>query len=91
MFGHARAVLREAGVPEVVIDTQIVAWNPNESLGSAILEVAHEKHCGTVVIGYAAFSWFQELLHRHLADVLLQKAAGILLYLRLPPAPLGWH
>jgi K+-sensing histidine kinase KdpD len=81
MFGHARAVLREAGVPEVVIDTQIVAWNPNESLGSAILEVAHEKHCGTVVIGYAAFSWFQELLHRHLADVLLQKAVGIAVWI----------
>jgi nucleotide-binding universal stress UspA family protein len=49
IFGHARAVLREAGVPEEVIDTQIVAWNPNESLDSAILEVAHEKtlrHCG---------------------------------------------
>jgi hypothetical protein len=42
-------VLREAGVPEEVIDTQIVARNPNESLDSAILEVAHEKHCGTVV------------------------------------------
>jgi hypothetical protein len=69
-FGHARAVLREAGVPEEVIDTQIVAWNPNESLDSAILEVAHEKHCGTVVVGYAASSWFQELLHRHLAEVL---------------------
>jgi nucleotide-binding universal stress UspA family protein len=81
MFGHARAVLREAGVPEEVIDTQIVARNPNESLDSAILEVAHEKHCGTVVVGYAAFSWFQELLHRHLAEVLLQKAAGIAVWI----------
>jgi len=81
MFGHARAVLREAGVPEDVVDSQIVAWNPNESLDSAILEVAHEKHCGTVVVGYAAFSWFQELLHRHLADVLLHKAAGIAVWI----------
>jgi len=41
MFGRALAVLLEAGVPEEVIDTQIVAWNPNENLDSAILEVAH--------------------------------------------------
>jgi K+-sensing histidine kinase KdpD len=81
MFGRALAVLLEAGVPEEVIDTQIVARNPNESLDSAILEVAHEKHCGTVVVGYAAFSWFQELLHRHLAEVLLQKAAGIAVWI----------
>jgi nucleotide-binding universal stress UspA family protein len=81
MFGHARTVLREAGVPEKAIDTQIVPWNPNESLGSAILEVAYERHCGTVVVGYAAFSWFQELLHPHLAEVLLQKAAGIAVWI----------
>src|SRR5262249_33100666 len=76
MFGHARAVLPEAGVPEEVIDTQIVARNPNESLHAAILEVAHETHDRTVAAGYAAFSWFQDTLHRHLAEVLLQKAAG---------------
>jgi len=76
MFAHAKALLREARVPEEVVDTKIVASNPNESLGSAILEVAHQKHCGTVVVGYAAFSWFQEHLHAHLAEVLSQKAAG---------------
>ena len=49
--------------------------------GKTLLEVAREKHCGTVVVGYAAFSWFQELLHRHLAEILLQKAAGIALWI----------
>ena len=81
MFERARALLSKSGVPEEVVDTQIVAGNPNESLDSAILEVAHEKHCGTVVVGYAAFSWFQEHLHRHLAEVLLQKAAGIAIWI----------
>ena len=81
MFERARALLSKSGVPEEVVDTQIVAGNPNESLDSAILEVAHERHCGTVVIGYAAFSWFQEHLHRHLAEALLQKAAGIAIWI----------
>jgi nucleotide-binding universal stress UspA family protein len=81
MFARARAVLRRAGVPEGVVDTQTVAWDPNESLDSAILEVAQEKHCGTVVVGYAAFSWLQERLHSHLAVALLQKAAGIAIWI----------
>ena len=81
MFERARALLSKSGVPEEVVDMQIVAANPNESLDSAILEVAHEKHCGTVVVGYAAFSWFQEHLHRHLAEALLQKAAGIAIWI----------
>jgi nucleotide-binding universal stress UspA family protein len=81
MFERARALLREASVPEEVVDTDIVASNPNESLDSAILEIAHEKHCGTVVVGYAAFSWFQDLLYAHLAEVLLQKAAGIAVWI----------
>jgi nucleotide-binding universal stress UspA family protein len=76
VFAHAKAKLREAGVPEEVVETQIVPWNPNESLEAAILEVAHERHCGTVVVGYAAFSWLHQLWHPHLADTLLQKAAG---------------
>jgi len=81
IFAHAKARLREAGVPEQAIDTQVVAWNPNESLGTTILEAAHEQHCGTVVVGYTAFSWFQELLHPHLAEFLMQKAAGIAIWI----------
>jgi nucleotide-binding universal stress UspA family protein len=81
MFARARALLRRAGVPEEVVDTQTVAWDPNETLDSAILEVAQEKHCGTVVVGYAAFSWFQERLHAHLAEALLRKAAGIAIWI----------
>src|SRR5215467_3409408 len=81
MFARARALLRRAGVPEGVVDTQTVAWDPNESLDSAILEVAQEKHCGTVVVGYAAFSWLQERLHSHLAEALLRKAAGIAIWI----------
>jgi nucleotide-binding universal stress UspA family protein len=80
MFTRARALLHKAGVPEEVVHTQTVVGNPNESLDSAILDIANEKHCGTVVVGYAAFSWFQEHLHRHLADALLQKAAGIAIW-----------
>jgi len=81
MFTRARALLREARVPEEFVETTIVASDPHESLDSAILEVAHEKHCGTLVVGYAAFSWFQELLHAHLAEALLQKAAGIAIWI----------
>ena len=81
MFARAKAMLRQAGVPEDVVDTQTVAWNPNESLDTAILQVAHEKHCGTVVVGYAAFSWLQERLHSNLAESLLQKAAGIAIWI----------
>lgn len=81
MFARARAVLQEAGVREELVETQIVERNPNESIDSAILEVAQEKHCGTVVVGYAAFSWFHEHLHPHLAEVLLQKATGIAIWI----------
>jgi nucleotide-binding universal stress UspA family protein len=81
ILARARDLLFKAGVPKEVVDTQIVAWNPSKSLDSAILEVAHEKHCGTVVVGYAAFSWFRELLQPHLADVLLQKAPGIAIWI----------
>ena len=81
MFMRARALLREGGVPEEVVDTKIVAWNPNERLDSAILEVAQEEHCGTVIVGSAAFLRSQELLHAHFSEVLPQKASGIALWI----------
>jgi nucleotide-binding universal stress UspA family protein len=80
LFARARALLRKRGVPEEVVETETVVGNPNDSLDSAILEVAHEKNCGTVVVGYAAFTWFREHLHRHLAEALQQNAAGIAIW-----------
>jgi hypothetical protein len=74
MFAHARTMLRGVGVPEQFVDTQIVASNPNESPGSAILEIAHERHCGTVVVGFAA-------VHPHLAEALLRNQAGIAVWI----------
>jgi nucleotide-binding universal stress UspA family protein len=71
MLERAKTQLHKAGVPKEAVDTKIVPSNPNESLGSAILEVAHQKHCGTVVVGYSAFSGFQELR---------QKAEGLAIW-----------
>jgi nucleotide-binding universal stress UspA family protein len=81
MFAHGKEILGAAGVPEQAVDTQTVDWNPNEGLDSAILRLADEKHCGTIVVGYAAFSWFHGLLHAHLADVLLKNAAGVAIWI----------
>jgi nucleotide-binding universal stress UspA family protein len=81
IFARARELFNRAGVPEEVVETEILARNPNESLDSTILEVAQDRHCGTIVVGYAAFSRFRKLMQPQLAEVLVKKAPGIAIWI----------
>ena len=80
VFARAQQRLCQAAVPEWAVETQIAAPVSGEALDTTILEAARQARCGTVVVGRTAFSWLQELLHSHLADILLQQAKGCTLW-----------
>jgi K+-sensing histidine kinase KdpD len=73
IFAKARAILQEANIPEQAIETQIYTPIPGQDLATAIIDVAHDTACGTVVVGRSSFSWLRELLQRHVADKLSQE------------------
>ena len=47
-----------------------------ESVAEGILDTARKNDIHTVVVGRAALPWFKEMLHRHVGNELVAKAAG---------------
>ena len=81
VFARALTRLWQAAVPESAVATQIAPPVSGEALDTTILEAARQAQYDTVVVGHTAFSWWQELLHPHLADTLLQQAKGCTLWI----------
>jgi nucleotide-binding universal stress UspA family protein len=87
VFVKARAILQEANIPEQAIETQIYIPVPGQDITTAIVDVAHDMGCGTVVVGRSSFSWMHELLQPHVADKLSQAEHAFKLWVVEDDAP----
>jgi len=79
-LAHAVATLKEANIPEQAIETQIYAPVPGEDIATAIIDVARDHACGTVVVGRSSYSWLRELMQSHVADKLAEQAPAFNLW-----------
>jgi K+-sensing histidine kinase KdpD len=67
-------------VPVQAVATLVVTPVPGEELDTCILDVARQQACGTIVVGRASFSWWQEVFKEHIADKLVTKSQGLTLW-----------
>lgn len=72
----ARSVLRQARVPEEVIQERYTT-TIHGSVAKEALEVANQLGCGTIVVGRQSFPWYQELTKHHVAEDLLKDAENV--------------
>lgn len=89
IFTKARAILREANIPEQAIETQIYIPVPGQDITTAIVDVAQDAACGTVVVGRSSFSWLRELLQQHVADKLSQEEHAFEVWIVEDDAPVS--
>jgi nucleotide-binding universal stress UspA family protein len=80
VFTKARTILREAGVPETVVETQFAPSVNRHDITTDILEEARANHCETIVVGRASFSRLRDFFHHHVADELVQKGQGFTIW-----------
>lgn len=75
LFNRARDLLGPAGVRDDRIDQRIAA-EVSDELARETLRVAKERSCGTVVVGRSSLPWYRDVVHRHLADELIERGEG---------------
>jgi nucleotide-binding universal stress UspA family protein len=80
VFANALSVLKAANVPDKAIETQIYAPVPGEDIAAAIVNVARDNACGTVVVGRSSYSWLREVIYTHVADQLMQQEPKLRLW-----------
>ena len=76
IFDRARSVLMQAGVAASAIRTEF--WLPvdRHDFVSDVLEVGKNNNCRTIVVGRQSFTGLKRIFQHHVADELVQKAAG---------------
>jgi len=79
-FTRAKQILHEARVPEDVVETQIVDTVNTQDIVLNILETAHARHCGTVVVGRQAHHGLKALLTSHVSDALISQGDGLAIW-----------
>jgi nucleotide-binding universal stress UspA family protein len=72
----ARTALKRAGVPARRIHSCVSSPLDVRTAADEVLLLAHDEHCGTVVVGHRAHSWFRGLGGGHLAEQLVRSAKG---------------
>ncbi len=80
VFERAKAVLREARVPEDAIETHCADSTNQKDVASTILDTARERGCSTIVVGREAYSKLRELLQHHVADELVRHGQGFAIW-----------
>ena len=71
-----RQVLLDAGVGRERITLDCLAPQPEESVPQALLRLADEFECGTIVVGHHSLPWYRELFRKHVGEQLVQHAQG---------------
>src|SRR5262247_2742208 len=79
VFTHAKHILREARVPEDAVETQIVDTANAQDTVHDILDTAHARHCGTVVVGRESFHGLRALWASHISDEVIRQG-GVWLF-----------
>jgi hypothetical protein len=77
VFTRAKHILHEAHVPEDAIETQIVDTVNTQDTVLDILETAHARHCGTVVVGRKSYHGLKALVTSHVSDELISQGEGL--------------
>jgi nucleotide-binding universal stress UspA family protein len=72
----ARNALERAGVAASRIRTCTSSPLDAASAADAVLLLARDERCGTIVIGHRAHGWFRGVAGGHLAEQLVRKASG---------------
>ena len=73
---EACATLRKAGVSAGSIQLLLCEPADGRNAADAILQMAHECKCDTVVVGRESVSWFHELFSKKLAEELIRRGKG---------------
>jgi nucleotide-binding universal stress UspA family protein len=77
VFARAKHILHEARVPEDAVETQIVDTVNTQDTVLDILDTAHARHCGTVVVGRESYHGLKALLTSHVSDELISQGEGL--------------
>jgi nucleotide-binding universal stress UspA family protein len=77
VFTRARHILHEARVPEDAVETQIVDTVNTQDTVLDILETAHARHCGTVVVGRESVHGLKALWTSHVSDAVMRQGEGL--------------
>jgi len=67
-------------VPADAVETQIVDTVNTQDIVLNILETAHARHCGTVVVGRQAHHGLKALLTSHVSDALISQGEGLAIW-----------
>jgi nucleotide-binding universal stress UspA family protein len=77
VFARAKHILHEARVPEDTVETQVVDTVNTQDTVFDILETAHARHCGTVVVGRKSYHGLKALVTSHVSDELISQGEGL--------------
>jgi nucleotide-binding universal stress UspA family protein len=80
VFTRAKQILHAAHVPADAVETQIVDTVNTQDIVLDILETAHARHCGTVVVGRQAHHGLKALLTSHVSDALISQGEGLAIW-----------
>ena len=80
VFTRAKQILHAAHVPEDAVETQMVDTVNTQDIVYNILETAHARHCGTVVVGRQAHHGLKALLTSHVSDALISQGEGLAIW-----------
>jgi nucleotide-binding universal stress UspA family protein len=77
VFTRAKHILHEARVPEDAVQTQIVDTVNTQDTVLDILEAAHARHCGTVVVGRKSYHGLTALVTSHVSDEVIRQGQDL--------------
>ena len=80
VFTRAKHILHEARVPADTVETQIGDTVNTQDIVLSILETAHARHCGTVVVGRQVHHGLKALLTSHVSDALMSQGEGLAIW-----------
>ena len=80
VFTRAKQILHEARVPADAVETQIVDTVNTQDIVLNILETAHARHCGTVVVGRQVHHGLKALLTSHVSDALMSQGEDLAIW-----------
>ena len=80
VFTRAKQILHMAHVPADAVETQIVDTVNTQDIVLDILETAHARHCGTVVVGRQAHHGLKALLTSHVSDALISQGESLAIW-----------
>lgn len=76
VLNAARAVLERAGVARSRIESRDSSPFDDDAAADALLTLARDADCDTIVVGHRAHGWLQGFGGGHLAEQLVRKAEG---------------